>query len=162
MPVDAGDFLKHRECLSVIKSLQSNSNILITKPDKGSGVVILNKTDYIKKMNFILQDKTKFLTLGQSVEKNKTSKIKSRIQCRLLQLHKDNLLPVNLYNLIRLTGSQRPRMYSLPKTHKKDVALRPILSMTGSVQHQLVKYLSSRTCSLSLFKQLHKALFHLC
>ena len=42
-PVDAGDFLMHRECLSAIKSLRSNSNIVITKPDKGSGVVILNK-----------------------------------------------------------------------------------------------------------------------
>ena len=34
-------------------------------------------------------------------------------------------------------------MYGLPKTHKKDVPLRPILSMTGSAQHQLAKYLSS-------------------
>ena len=34
-------------------------------------------------------------------------------------------------------------MYGLPKTHKKDVPLRPILFMTGSVQHQLAKYLSS-------------------
>ena len=48
-PVNAGDFLMHRECLSAIKTLRSNSNILITKPDKGSCEVILNKTDYIKK-----------------------------------------------------------------------------------------------------------------
>ena len=34
-------------------------------------------------------------------------------------------------------------MYGLPKTHKKDVPLRPILSMTGLAQHQLAKYLSS-------------------
>jgi len=36
-------------------------------------------------------------------------------------------------------------MYSLPKTHKKDVLLRPILSMTGSAQHELAKWL---TCLL--------------
>ena len=48
-----------------------------------------------------------------------------------------------MWDLIRPTGSQRPRMYGLPKTHKKDVPLRPILSMTGSAQHQLAKYLSS-------------------
>ena len=131
-PIDAGDFLMHRECLSAIKSLRSNSNILITKPDKGSGVVILNKTDYTKNMNCILEDETKFLTLGPSSEKDNTSKSESRIQRRLLQLHKDELLPANLYDLIRLTGSQRPRTYGLPKTHKKDVPLRPILSMTGS------------------------------
>ena len=91
-----------------------------------------------------------------------TSEIESRIQSRLLQLHKDDLPPANLYDLIRPTGSQRPRMYSLPKTHKKDVPLRPIQSMTGSAQHQLAKYLSSRACSHSLFKQLHTGLFHLC
>ena len=34
-------------------------------------------------------------------------------------------------------------MYGLPKTHKKVVPLRPILSMTGSAQHQLAEYLSS-------------------
>ena len=91
--VDAGDFLMHRECLKATKSMRSNSNILITKPSKGSGVVILNdyiKTDYIKKMNSILKDETKFLTLCPSNEKDNTSKIESRIQCCLLQLHKDD------------------------------------------------------------------------
>ena len=34
-------------------------------------------------------------------------------------------------------------MYGLPKIHKKDVFLRPILSMTGSAQHQLAKWLTS-------------------
>ena len=125
-------------------------------------MVILNKIDYIKKMNSILEDETKFLTLGPLSEKDNTSKIESRIQRRLLQLHKDDLLSANLYDLIRPTGSQQPRMYSLPKTHKKDVPLRPILSMTGLVQHQLAKYLSSRTCSHSLFEQLHTRFFHFC
>ena len=31
----------------------------------------------------------------------------------------------------------------LPKTHKPDVPLQPILSMIGSSQHQLAKYLSA-------------------
>ena len=34
-------------------------------------------------------------------------------------------------------------MYGLPKTQKPDVPLRPILSMIGSSQHQLAKYLSA-------------------
>ena len=105
-------------------------------------MVILNETGYIKKMNSILENETKLLTLGPSSEKDNTSKIESLIQRRLLQLHKDDLLPANLYDLIRSTGSQRPRMYDLPKTHKKDLPLQPILSMIGSAQHQLAKYLS--------------------
>ena len=35
------------------------------------------------------------------------------------------------------------RLYGLPKTHKTNMPLRPILSMTSSAQHQLAKYLSS-------------------
>ena len=46
-----------------MKSLRCNEEILITKPEKGSGVVILNKSDYIKKMGCIPDDKTKFLNM---------------------------------------------------------------------------------------------------
>ena len=38
-------------------------------------------------------------------------------------------------------GSVRPRMYGLPKIHKPDVPLRPILSMRGSAQYDLSKWL---------------------
>ena len=34
-------------------------------------------------------------------------------------------------------------MYGLSKIHKQDVPLRPILSMTGSAQHQLAQWLTS-------------------
>ena len=70
-------------------------------------------------MNSILEDEIKILTLGPSSEMDNTSKIESRLQHRLLQLHKDNLLPTSLYDLIPPTGSQRPRLYGLPETRKK-------------------------------------------
>ena len=40
------------------------------------------------------------------------------------------------------TDSQRPRMYGLPKTHKENIPLRPVLSMIGSSQHELAKWLA--------------------
>ena len=49
-PIDLGDFLMTKECFQVIKSLRTNEDILITKPDKGVGVVILNKNDCNDKM----------------------------------------------------------------------------------------------------------------
>jgi len=41
-----------------------NEEILITKPDRGAGVIILNKNEYNDKMKTILNDTTKFLDLG--------------------------------------------------------------------------------------------------
>ena len=43
---------------------ENNENIIITKPDKGSGIVILNKNDFIDKMLGILDDLSKFEKLG--------------------------------------------------------------------------------------------------
>ena len=103
----------------------------------------MNKSDYISKMHFILQDNSKFENLGPSSEFDNTAKIEAHIQRRLLQLKKESLLLSKIYGRIRPTGSQRPRMYGLPNIHKQDVPLRPILSMTGSTQHQLPQWLTS-------------------
>ena len=90
-------------------------------------------------MKTILNDTTTFFHLGPVTNKDKTAKIESRIQRRLLQLRKESLISKQVYEAIFPAGSQRPRMYGLPKIHKKDVPLRPILSMTGSAQHQFAK-----------------------
>ena len=133
------DFSMHRECFQAMKSLRSNKDILITKPDKGSGVVILNSTDYIAKMETILCDSNKFICLGPVEENDNTAKLETKLQRRLPQLKKDDQITPSIYNDIRPTGSQRPRMYGLPKTHKASIPLRPILSMIGSPQHELTK-----------------------
>ena len=79
-PIDIGDFLILKECIQATRSLRCNENIHVTKPDKGSGVVIMNKSDYIPKMDFILQDNSKFENLGPSSEFDNTAKIKAHIQ----------------------------------------------------------------------------------
>ena len=94
-------------------------------------------------MNNILHDETKFERVGPASTCDNTAAIESRLQKRLLELFKAKLIPEEVYRFIRPTGSQRPRMYGLPKTHKPEVPLRPILSMTGSAHHELSKWLAS-------------------
>ena len=106
-------------------------------------MVILNKDDYIEKMNNILRDETKFEYIGPVSTCDNIAGIESRLQRRLLELFKTKLLPEHVYRTIRTTGSQRSQMYGLPKTHKPNVPLRPILSMTGSAHHELSKWLAS-------------------
>ena len=144
-PICIGDFLIVKECIKATRSLRCNENIHVTKPDKGSGVVIMNKSNYISKMHFNLQDNSKFENLVPSSEFDNTAKIEAHIHRRLIQLKKEGFLPSKIYSRIRPTGSQRPQMYGLPKIHKQDVPLRPtrILSMTSSAQHQLAQWLTS-------------------
>ena len=139
--IDWRDISIHHECFQDIKSLHSNKDILITKPDKDSGVVILNSTDYIAKMKTILCDSNKFICLGHVKENDNTAKLDTKLPKRLLQLKNDDQLTRSIYNDIRPTGSQRPRMYGLPKTHKASILLETILSMIGSSRHELAKQL---------------------
>ena len=52
---DSCNFIMHKECFRAINSLRKKDDI-ITKPFKGSGVVVLNKSEYVDKMNEILED----------------------------------------------------------------------------------------------------------
>ena len=119
-----------------------NDDIIITKPDKRYGVVLLNKSDYVEKINKILDDQSKFEKLGPVSSNDNTASVELHLQKRLLDLVKADLMPKWIYDAIRPTGLQRPRMYGLRKTHKKGTPLRPILPMTGSSHHELGKRLA--------------------
>ena len=107
-PIDRGDFLMTKECFQAIKALRSNDYIYITKPAKGSGVVILNKNDS-QRYHQILNDTTKFLNLGPVDSNNNNAKIELRIQRRLLRLKKDNLISQNVYDAIWFSATTHVR-----------------------------------------------------
>ena len=44
----------------VVESLRDNNSLVISKPDKGAGVVLLDHADYVNKMSLTLNDDTKF------------------------------------------------------------------------------------------------------
>ena len=47
-----------------MKDLSSRKKIIIQKADKGNSVIILNKSDYIKRMTEMLSDIDKFKNLN--------------------------------------------------------------------------------------------------
>ena len=50
----------HRHTFEILRSLAKGRSIIITRPDKGRGVVILDRADYLKKMYTILDDPQSF------------------------------------------------------------------------------------------------------
>ena len=113
-PFDLGDVNMHKEHFHAIKSLCSNEQILIIKPNKASGLAILHRSVYIQKMGNILEDKTKFLHMGSVNLHSNTAKNEQTLQKRLLDLVNQNIL-AHVYDRIRPTGSQHPCIYGLPK-----------------------------------------------
>ena len=116
-----------------------NNDVILTRPDKGAGVVILNKADYLSKRDAILGDTDKFLKLGD-LSSDDSQRTEYKLQKRFLELLKSKLISKEVYEFIRPVGSQRLRMYGLPKIHKSGILLRPILSMCHSAQHSLARW----------------------
>ena len=94
-------------------------------------------------MSSILDDKAKFLNMGRVHLHDNTAKNEQKLQTRLLDLANHNILALDVYDSVRPTDSQRPRMHVLLKTHKENIVLRPILSMIGSSQHELDQWLAA-------------------
>ena len=141
-PIDDGDFRMLKECSTAYKSIKRSDSLVVTKPDKGSGIVLLDKADYTAKMMTILSDTSKFKRLGPASTHDKTATMEGRFQRRFKALLDQDKLTSTEVSAIRPSGAQRPKMYGLPKMHKPGIPLRSILSMINSPQHKLAKWLA--------------------
>ena len=64
------------------------------------------------------------------------------MNARLLQLKKCGRLPPDVYSRLRSSAGRVPMLYGLPKVHKPDVPLRPIVSFMSSPTYELSKFLA--------------------
>ena len=139
--IDRTGYPLRKEHLRTISELKRDNNIILTRPDKGNGVVVLNRDDYNKKMLAILSDTDKFERIGEVETHDNTTLQERALQAYLLRAMKNGHITAEVYEEIRPVGSTRPRMYGVPKVHKVGTPLRPILSMTNAPQHQMARWL---------------------
>ena len=140
--IDRTGFHLRSDHMMAIGRLKRNEHVIITRPDKGNGVVLLDRADYVRKMNLILGDESKFELLGSADEMDRTVQQERALQAFLLRAKNKGDIRQDVYDRIRPIGSTRPRMYGVPKTHKAGTPLRPILSMINAPQHELAKWLT--------------------
>ena len=131
---------KHR----ILKELRKNTNIVILWPDKGNGVVILDRQEYDKGLFKIINYTTKFRVLTS----DPTLTREGKLQRSLRELRKKGLFDPEVYEAIYPSGSQPARIYGLPKMHKPRAPnstpqFRPIVSSIGTYNYSLAKYLSN-------------------
>ena len=60
----------------------------------------------------------------------------------LINLKKEKLITSSMFDRLRPKGSKAPRFYGLPKVHKEDYPLRPIVSAISSPTYNLSKFVS--------------------
>ena len=125
------------EQYSALQDLAHNESIVVTKADKGNAVVVLDKDKYNTKILEILSDKKKF----ECIESDLTIQRENSLLNKLKHLKSQNIISLEIYEKIRPIGSRPGIIYGLPKIHKENYPLRPIISAAGTYNYDLAKYL---------------------
>jgi len=124
--------------MKTLKNIANNKDIYVTRPDKGNGVVILNRVDYTNKILEIINDFTKFQKTNAD-EKKLIIKLEDKLNNSLRNYKKCNIISDEFYRAAYTSGSNLGRIYGLPKTHKTGYPLRPILSACSMHNFKLAK-----------------------
>ena len=132
-------FSKHE--INTLRNLSKDRSITICRPDKGTGVVILDKLDYENKMFTILNDASKFKQLQHIDPLHLILRCEDKINRFLRQLKSSNTITPNTYTTLFTSGSTPGIIYGLLKTHKPNNPLRPILSACNTPNYNIAKYL---------------------
>ena len=98
----------------VLRNLRKNKDNVITKPDKGNGVLILDGRLYNNAIEEILLDTSKF----EKLNKEPTLKRETSLQRFLRKLKEKNFFNEIECNKLYPAGSAPARIYGTPKIHK--------------------------------------------
>jgi hypothetical protein len=144
-----------RSLRRALGQLRKRDDIVVTKPDKGTGVVVMDKSQYTKLLNEAsIDNKEKFRSVN--LERPKTRGRPPKHYHPLLQKEKEletvvrQILPKEVADAICPKGSRLAHLYGLPKTHKPKLAMRLILSATGTYNFMLAKWLDEKLKPISI------------
>ncbi|VDM06499.1 unnamed protein product, partial [Schistocephalus solidus] len=136
---------KKRKTLSkaeteALRTLKADKNIVILPADKGRSTVILNKEDYVNKVEALLGDRTAYIPREDDVMKT----LVNNINKDLASLRKSKAITQTDFQNMKPKDTALARFYGLPKVHKPGTPLRPIVSLRGTPTFGLAKWLFQR------------------
>ena len=120
-----------------MKELKEDQDRMVLTPDKGVGMVAMEREDYEKKSEELLSQST-----CRVLPSDPTTKQKNRLIAILKTIKSEGGITENIYKILYPTGVSTPKYYGLPKVHKEGVPLRPIISNRGAATYKSAKELS--------------------
>ena len=100
-------------------------------------MVIMDRQDYISKDSTLLNQNA-----YRSIPRDPTNTIKNKLINILKRVKSQTGLSIQTYKAMYPTGCVPPKFYGLPKIHKPDTPLRPIVSSCGLVTYGVAKELA--------------------
>ena len=125
-----------------MRKLQRDKDII--PADKGNATVIMDRSEYTRKMEDLLRDET-----YEKLKKDPTSQTETKVHRALKKLEEKGYISKSQWLYLAPRHSTPPQIYGLPKVHKEGTPLRPIVAAIGSPTHPLAKKLASILAPLS-------------
>ena len=134
-----------KEEQEAIKTLREDPSHVVLTADKGVALVVMDKSQYVDKCMALLNG-----TKVYKPCKDTTKKLHRDIQESLWRLNREHSSSrlydwsKLYYNKLLPTGnsSPAPRFYGLPRIHKPNCPMHPIVSACGMATYQLAKFLT--------------------
>ena len=113
-----------------LENLMKDKDHIIVTADKGVGLVVMDKTEYITKCEALLQDNSVY----QHLSKDTSPTIHKELIKILHDYKNNNFISETEYTQLRPHGSISPagRFYGLPKIHKNNMPIQTIVSACGT------------------------------
>ncbi len=112
-----------------IKDLKNAEEIIILPADKGKSTVVLDRNDYVEKVNTMLVDTKTY----EDLPSDPTPKYKRKLIATLTDLKKEGKITEAKCKELCPTAENVPRLYCTPKIHKPGTPLRPIVDYTSTI-----------------------------
>ncbi|XP_075462091.1 protein-arginine deiminase type-2 isoform X2 [Ascaphus truei] len=127
--------------IDAVKSLESNTQIVIKGADKGGGIVIMDSAYYKKESMRILSDPTTY----QKLPGNPTAKFKLALNKYLDKGFTDGIITKGELEFLDIEQPRIPIFYFIPKIHKDlwNPPGRPIISGIKSMTSNLSQFIDS-------------------
>ena len=119
-----------REEQKVMVKLRKDDTRIVLTVDKGLALVVMNKEDCEKKAEELLSQ-----TTYNNINNDPTTRYKNKLISLLKTIKTQGGISEALYKKLYPTGAGDAKFYGLPKIHKKQTPLRPIVSSIGSVSY---------------------------
>ncbi|XP_050559861.1 uncharacterized protein LOC118265684 [Spodoptera frugiperda] len=123
---------------AALRNLRQDEDVLVLKADKGNATVVMNVTEYDKKIRHLLSDVNTY----KRVNYNPTART-NRSTHKIIKECQQILTDDTFKYLLRPRNVQPPKIFGLPKVHKPNVPLRPIVSQIDSPTYHLAKHVAS-------------------
>lgn len=121
------------------KFLRDHIDVIVVQADKGNKTVLMYKNEYEKKMEILLEDKNTYKT----IRVDPTLKLQKENNNIVSDLFKNNHIDSWQKRQLFCSAATAPRIYGLPKIHKPDTPLRPIVSSVQVPCYHMSKYIGT-------------------